>query len=129
MNHMHGFAVAAIVILSACAPTAQRGSAPNPVNGGTTLVVRNDNWNDVTIYLVRGSMRTRIGSVIAMGQAEFKIPAAYVVGVSDVTLQAAPTGSNESYISPSIMVFPGAQLTLTVGSALTLSHFAVYAAH
>jgi hypothetical protein len=105
---------------------ARRGTAEK---SGTTLMVQNNNWSDVNIYLVRGSARTRIGSVTAMGKAEFKLPAAYVVGVSDVTLQAAPVGSNDSYISPPIQVFPGAQLALTVSNALRLSNFAVSAAN
>ena len=128
MKHTHRyFAVAAFVILGACAPATEQTRGQHAANSGTTLMVQNENWNDVTIYLLRGTTRMRIGSVVAMGKAEFKLPAAYVVGVSDVTLQAAPVGSNESYISPAIMIFPGAQLALTVGSALRLSNFAVYA--
>jgi hypothetical protein len=129
MKHVHRFlAVAALVMLAACAPAAEHARSGQPVDRGTTLMVQNDNWSDVIVYLMRGSARTRIGHVSAMGKAEFKLPAAYVVGVSDVTLQAAPIGSNESYISPPIMVFPGAQVALTVGSALRLSTYAVYAA-
>ena len=129
MKHVHRFlAVAALVMLAACAPATEHARSSHAVDRGTTLVVQNDNWSDVVVYLMRGSARTRIGQVMAMGKAEFNLPAAYVVGVSDVTLQAAPVGSNESYISPPIMVFPGAQVALTVGSALRLSNFAVYAA-
>jgi hypothetical protein len=128
MKRTHTFlAVAVVMMVGACAPAAERARSAVAFRGGTVLAVQNDNWSDVTIYLMRGSARTRIGSVPAMGKAEFRLPAAYVVGVSDVTLQAAPVGSNDSYISPSIMIFPGAQLALTVGSALRLSNFAVYA--
>jgi hypothetical protein len=129
MKHVHRFlAVAALVMLAACAPAAEHARSGHAVERGTTLMVQNDNWSDVIIYLMRGSARTRIGHVIAMGKAEFELPAAYIVGISDVTLQAAPVGSNESYISPAIMVFPGSQVALTVGSALRLSNFAVYSA-
>lgn len=130
MKHTHiYFAVAAFVLLAACAPATENARTPRAATGGTTLMVKNDNWNDVTVYLLRGTTRMRIGSVVAMGRAEFRLPAAYVVGVSDVTLQATPVGSNDSYISPSIMIFPGSQLALTVSSALRLSNFAVYAAN
>ena len=130
MNRTHKFfSVAALVILGACAPAAEQTRRSDAVRSGTMLMVQNDNWSDVTIYLMRGSARTRLGSVSAMGRAEFRLPAAYVVGASDVTLQASPVGSNESYISPPILVFPGAQLALTVSSALRLSNFAVYAAN
>jgi len=130
MKHTHKFlSVAALVMLGACVTAAEQTRSGHAVRSGTILTVQNDNWSDVTIYLMRGSARTRIGSVTAMRRAEFKLPAAYVVGASDVTLQAAPVGSNESYISPPILVFPGAHLALRVGSSLRLSNFAVYAAN
>ena len=128
---MQGFraviAVAAVLTLGACAPAVEQAADGLSARSRTTLVVKNENWKDVNVYLVRGSSRTRLGSVAAMGKAQFYIPDAYVLGTSDVTIQADPIGSTETYVSPPIQVFPGAEVALNVGNALRLSHFAVFA--
>lgn len=130
---MQGFrsfiAIAAVAALGACAPAAEQSASRLPARSHTTLVVRNDNWSEVNVYLVRVGGRTRLGSVTAMGKGEFYIPDAYVLGTSDVTIAADPVGSSDSYVSPPIQVFPGAQVALTVGNTLRLSNFAVYATH
>ena len=128
MQGFRGFiAAAAILALGACAPAAEQSASRLPARSHTSLIVKNDNWNDVKVYLVSGSTRTRLGSVTAMSKGQFFIPDAYVLGTSDVTIEADPVGSNDSYVSPPIQVFPGAQVALTVGNSLRLSHFAVYA--
>ncbi|MGQ0562704.1 MAG: hypothetical protein ACT443_12620 [Gemmatimonadota bacterium] len=121
--------VAAVALTGACAPATEQAASDPGARRRAMLEVENNNWSDVTIYLVRGSMRTRVGSVVALGKAQFNIPAAYVVGTLDITLAADPIGSNDSYVSPPIQVFPGARLALTVGNQLRLSNFAVYAAY
>jgi hypothetical protein len=121
-------AVAAMTLTAgACAPAAERVAHAGPTNSETKLMVENNNWLDVAVYLVRGSARTRIGSVTSMGRAEFRIPNAYVMGVSNVTVEANPIGASESYVSPPIEVFPGARVALTVGNSVRLSNYAVYA--
>jgi hypothetical protein len=128
MQGFRGFiAVAAVLALGACAPAAEQSASPTPARRHTSLLVKNDNWNDVKVYIVSGSTRTRLGSVTAMSRGQFYIPDAYVLGASDVTIEADPVGSNDSYLSPPIQVFPGAQVALTVGNSLRLSNFAVYA--
>lgn len=122
-------AAAAAMLLGACAPAAEQARTTMSTRGKTTLVVENANWSDITIYLLYGSSRIRMGSVPSMRQARFNIPDAYVLGVSDVTLQADPVGSGRTWISPPIQVFPGAQVALKVENAIRLSNFAVYVAN
>jgi hypothetical protein len=117
---------AALLVVGACAPAAQQ-AAFNQASNPATVFVKNDNWNDVVVYLVRGNQRVRLGSVPSIGRAEFRLPQAYVLGVSDVTLQADPIGATESYISPPIQVYEGARVVLSIQKQLRLSSFAVYA--
>lgn len=91
------------------------------------MTVINNHWSDVAVYLVSGPMRTRLGSVTAMGKGEFAIPRAYVVGVSEITVRADPLGSKDSFVSPPIQVFPGARVELNLAPRLAASYFAVYA--
>jgi hypothetical protein len=117
---------AAALIMAGCVPVTEQAANDRPV-ARTMLVVQNENWSEVKIYLLRGSQRTRLGSVPSMGQGRFAIPYAYVLGVSDITLQVDPIGGGGSYISPPIQVYPGARLALKVENELRLSNFAVYA--
>ena len=129
MQTFRGILAAAIVAstLGACAPAAEHARNTIPARSKTTLVVQNGNWLEVAVYLVRGNMRMRMGSVNSMSEATFRIPDAYVLGVSDVTVQADPIGSGRTWTSPPIQVFPGAQLALRLENSLSLSNFAVYA--
>lgn len=122
-------AAAAAALLGACAPATEQARNPMLTGGKTTLVVENANWSEVTVYLLNGGSRIRMGSVPSMRQARFNIPDAYVLGVSDVTLQADPVGSGRTWVSPPIQVFPGARVALKVENTIRLSNFAVYAAN
>lgn len=120
--------IAAAAALSACAPAAERAAQNTPVKSQTKLVVENNNWLDVAVYLVRGSTRARLGTVGSMTSEQFTIPDAYVLGVSDIVVQADPIGSTTTYVSPPIQVFPGARVNLSVNNNIRLSNFAVFSA-
>jgi hypothetical protein len=130
MNPRNGLVVAAAAfVMAACAPVAEQAMNARPAENQTMLVVQNDNWSEVKVYLLRGSQRIRLGSVPSMSQGKFSIPNAFVFGVSDVTIQAEPIGGHESYVSPPIQVYPGGRVALKVEKQLRLSHFAVYGTH
>ncbi|MGQ0814075.1 MAG: hypothetical protein ACT4O1_06370 [Gemmatimonadota bacterium] len=111
--------------LGACAPAAKQAKTNLPDRAATTLLVTNDNWQTMHIYLVRATMRTRLGSVPSQGRTEFKVPGDMLVGTNDIIIAADPVGSGESYVSPRIQVFPGSQIAFTVGSQVRYSNFAV----
>ena len=115
----------AAVALGACAPATEQGMLGSP-EIQTTLVVKNNNWQEVVIYMMRGAMRTRLGSVNSMGSARFKITDTMVNGTGDVRIMADPIGSPGSYTSPAINVVPGAQVELQVQNHISISSFAVY---
>lgn len=125
MSSRKSLALAAALMVGACAPAVQQ-SAGNHSNPQATVAVRNDNWLDVNVYLVRGAQRVRLGSVPSMSNAEFRIPQQYVLGVSDVTFQADPLGSSETYTSPPIQVYDGARVQLKIENQMRLSSFAVF---
>src|SRR5690606_40943815 len=55
--------------------------------------VKNFNWSDVTVYLLNGPVRTRLGMVTSMGEAMFRLPAGLLASSSSVGLLLAPLGS------------------------------------
>ena len=111
--------------LGACAPAAEQARM-GPAESQTTLVVKNNNWQEVVIYMLRGTTRARLGSVIGMGSARFRIADTMISGTGDVRIMADPIGSERTYTSPAIDVVPGAQVELQVQNLINISTFAVY---
>jgi hypothetical protein len=115
----------AVVALGACAPaTEQAGFGAR--DSQTTLVVKNNNWQEVVIYMMRGASRARLGSVPGMGSGRFRIAETMVNGIGDVRIVADPIGSQQTYTSPAINVVPGSEVELQVQSHISISSFAVY---
>ena len=84
---------------------------PDPAVPGdaqeTTLVVRNDNYLDHTIYLLSGSQRVRLGVARGLTTSRFVIPGQYVFGPVALQFLADPIGSRVTPISERVSVAPG----------------------
>jgi hypothetical protein len=91
----------------------------------TVIHVRNDNWLDMKIYLVRNGDRERLGTVGSFNEAMFQVETSRL-RANDIRLFAAPIGSNATYLSPSIIVSQGQLVRLEIKNALSLSTVAVY---
>lgn len=111
--------------MGACAPASEQARM-GPAEAQTTLLVKNNNWQEVVIYMLRGTTRARLGSVSGMGSARFRIADTMISGTGDVRIMADPIGSQRTYTSPAIDVVPGAQVELQVQSTINISSFAVY---
>ena len=119
-------AAATAAALGACAPAAEQARLGSP-ESKTTLLVSNNNWSDMVIYLVRGSVRSRLGSVSSMGTARFAITDAMSGGgYGEIRVLADPIGSDRTWTSPVINVVPGSQVELTGQNNLAISYFSVY---
>jgi FtsP/CotA-like multicopper oxidase with cupredoxin domain len=116
------FAAAA---LGACAPAAEQAKLGVP-ESQTTLIVKNNNWQEVVIYMLRGSARARLGSVVGMGTARFRISDTMVSRAGDVRIMADPIGSTRAYTSPVIDVVPGSEVELLVQNNIATSNYSVY---
>jgi hypothetical protein len=80
----------------------------------TTVRVDNQAFNDMTIYVVRGGSRQRIGQVTGATTSLLTIPESFVGGGATLQFQADPVGSNRAPISESINVNPGDEVRLTI---------------
>lgn len=127
MKALRTFMVAAATAatLGACAPAAEQAELGTPETR-TTLVVENNNWQEMVIYLVRGSLRSRIGSVPSLSTGKFTIPVSLTGGFGDLRVMADPIGSTRTYTSPVINIVPGSQVELTLQNNLAVSYFSVY---
>lgn len=112
-----------VIDTAACA--THHGSAaaapPEPVE----VTVNNSNYLDVDVFAVRGTSRSRIGSVTGLSSATFLLPVHYAAD-GNLQLLVDPIGSNATYLTDKIAVNPGQHVELTVTAVLRMSSYAVW---
>lgn len=115
MRGTRAFALSLMMMLMASACSGG-GRAPNqaPPPGETTIRVENRNWLDMTIYVVRGSQRTRLGTVTGNSTRVLKIPQGIVFATTSLRFLADPVGARRTPISQEIQVREGDQVVLTI---------------
>lgn len=90
-------------------PTTPAQEAPQ-----TTLVVDNRGWVDMTIYVLRGTQRMRLGIVPGTSVRRFVIPSTLIFGATPLRFLADPIGSSRTPISNEISVRPGEEVRLLI---------------
>jgi hypothetical protein len=90
----------------------------------TLLSVENRHWSNVTIYVMRGGARARIGTVTSMRTETFVIPAVLVGSVVDLRLIADPLGG-EPYVSDPVIVGPGERIDFRLANILVHSSISI----
>jgi hypothetical protein len=117
-------AVAALLALAACAPSAQ----PEGPSGRQVATVRvtNHNWSDMNVFVIRNGTRMRLGTVTSMNTSTFRIPGTLMRSVSSLRIVADPIGSSSAYTSPELQVAPGQQVAMTVQGVLHTSSVSVW---
>jgi hypothetical protein len=111
-----GVAIGLIVLAGGCASAHQAPPSDavdlngQPGQGETTVVVDNQNLNEMTIYAYQGSQRMRLGRARGTAVTKLKIPSSIVSGVVQLRFYAQPTGNQRSYLSEVIPVQPGDQV-------------------
>lgn len=119
-------AAATAATLGACAPLAEQAHLNTPETR-PTLVVQNNNWSEMVIYVMRGTTRARLGHVSSMSSATFPIPEVLAGGpYGEVRIIADPVGSGGRYTSSVIQIVPGAQVEITLANNLAMSHYSVF---
>ena len=112
MNRRECLTLLAAAGIMACA-RGQASPAPGP-DTVTTVRIDNRSYLDMTIYLIAGSQRIRLGQVTGNSTVVLRIPQQYVFGASQMRFIADPIGSNVAPISESITVIPGDEVILTI---------------
>ncbi|HEY2027244.1 MAG TPA: hypothetical protein VGG78_09550 [Gemmatimonadaceae bacterium] len=120
------FVLALLVALSGAA--ACRSANPYDVAeaqpGNITLVVRNNNFNDVDVYAVSSGLATRIGTVTGNSSATFTLNPS-LVSPTDFRVVATPIGGNGRASTGPINVAQGQTIEFTIGPVLSQSNVSI----
>jgi len=106
------------------ATAAAPAPAPEP-RLPVALRVTNSNWSDVRIYVVRGTMSLRLGTVTTNSTVDFMIPADFLSGAGTVTLVADPVAGRGHWATSLPAISAGDEFELVVENFLQYSHLVV----
>jgi len=86
--------------------------------------VANNNYADVTVYLVHAGQRRRLGTVTGLSRQAFTLPRS--AHTRELYLLADPVGGARSYLSPAVHVRAGEAVDLRLHPTLSLSSVSVW---
>ena len=101
------FIVAALLLASGC--MYSRGA--QQAQGTAVVEVDNQGVLDMTIYVMRGAERVRVGIAGGLKKTSLPIPPNIVFGPTTLRFLADPIGSNRNSVSDEITVSPGDTVT------------------
>lgn len=115
-------ALAAASGVSGCARAGRGAALGNPISAdsGVTLVVRNDNFADVDVWVISYGLPTRLGVVMGSTSQSFALDAT-VARAPDLRFVATPIGGNGRANSGPVLVQPGQTIDFRIGMRLRLS--------
>ena len=90
-------------------------------NGSITVRVVNHAWLDVTVYLLQGTHRDRIGVATATSTSTFQIPLRQFSAGSEYRLYGDPVGSRQTVRSEPLHAQDGDVVTWTLEDDLARS--------
>lgn len=119
-------AVAIVFCLTtvACHPGTSVGAAASAssLSGGTmTLRVVNHNWLDITVFVLQGTHRDRVGVATASATTSFEVPLRQLAAGAEYRLYGDPVGSRETVRSETLHAQDGDVVTWTIEDDLKRS--------
>lgn len=105
----------ALLGAGACTPR-QPGDSPEAQSQNASVVVHNQAWLDMTVYVqsIGSGARTRLGTVSSTSNTTLRIPASAVGPGRPVRFLVDPIGSSRTATSFEIYVRPGEQVSITI---------------
>jgi hypothetical protein len=100
------------LVVAAC--STRRSNRPPTATPPTYVLITNQSWLDMNMYVLRSSQRIRLGTVGANQTQRFTLPAHLVFGATPLRFMADPIGSSRTAQSFEIVVSPGDEVTLTI---------------
>jgi hypothetical protein len=107
------------LLLAACHSARESDDgAPSPTRGSATLQVENRGFPDMTVYVLDGAQRQRLGVAPGLATTPFTIPDRLVRGGSaTLRFYCDPIGGRGLPVSQEILVEPGDMVELLIPSS------------
>lgn len=118
--------LAATLLLASCATGRPRAPAASTRIEPSSLIIRNNHWSDVTIWVMTGGQRNRLGTVTAARSARFTFPRYTLNYSGEVRLIANALADARPLVTETIVLRPGSVVEWTLESSLQRSSLAVY---
>ncbi len=125
---MKGAFLVLVLLVLACGHS-DPDQAPAPADApkaDITLLVRNHHWQDINLYMMRGNVRQRLGTVTGASEKSFSIPWARLVGQTGLRLMADPVGQSGVLGEDLVAVSPGSVVEWTIEGGMRQSSITVY---
>ena len=108
-------ALLALAAAPACRSTPEGDGSETPAPAPrTTLQVENRSFNDMTVYVLRGSQRLRLGNATGNSTTTFTIPPHLIFGATSLQFLADPIGGSQRPVSESIVVSAGDEIRMQI---------------
>lgn len=123
-----GTALCVVLLAAAACASAPRTAdeestgPPQPV----TLYVQNNHWSDVTIWVLAGGQRNRLGTVTAARTAEFVLRPAMLSHRGEVRFAARALAGMGPVTTDLVVLRSGSVVEWTLESSLNRSSLSVY---
>ncbi len=112
--------------IAACSAKSGEGDeGAEPQELVVSVTVENRNFQDMNIFVIRGSSRVRLGMVASMSTQTFRMRSE-MMRSTQVRLVADPIGVFETYESEILRIEPGDQIKWTLSASLTNSAIFVF---
>ena len=118
-------AAAAALLLSgaACATpgtVTQSSTGEVAEDGSVGLVVQNQNYADMDVYVVADGLATRLGTVTGNSKGQFRLSPSFFP-TNELRVVATPIGGNGRATTGLLNVAPGQQIDFTIAPVLRQS--------
>ena len=117
-----------LALLLSCARQPEPdGVTPPPDlrNAEVTIVITNQHWLDINVFLLRGSHRRRLGTAASLSSKVFSVPWS-LIGGSTIRLGADPIGERTGMATEFLSVRPSSIVEWTISSGLRQSSVSVF---
>jgi hypothetical protein len=111
--------------MSACASSGVGTRAAQYDSSPSSVVIENNSWDRVTVYISRGDQMWRLGDVGALGKTEFPIQRLGFIADGRSTYLVAHPLAGQSFRSEQFMFPSGGVAVWTIENQSGLSHVSV----
>jgi len=115
----HTLLLLGLAAMVSCAPGIGSTQTPAISSRGTRLIVDNQAWYDLRIYVLHGNARVRVGMVTGLSRTELVIPPSMIGG--ELRFMADPIASRQVHTSEAIIAPEAGSLHWRIQSGMRVS--------